>query len=411
MVSLTVAVVMFISLGSLSGQAVQIEALMFPDVSATVMVDYTSAHTSFINENTGREETGILMPISSGKANEIAERLRSYEGTALFGMGDDSVTYKALIPQTSISPQITDALFDSAEQQDYEVSTAIITVDAENYAALCEKAGVPFGSNILLNSYNYNDNGKATVITPFSAPAQTIRLIKADNYIHELPVHGVLTGEDIPNELTGLSVPVIRLIVPQGEARNYIWFAKPADVTGFMEYANKVMAEIFPLGQGFAYMEQGFSTRVFEIDDYVKVMNIAIVLGMVFVYSFVVLLTLIGLTGVISTMSANIRSRAREFAVLRSIGMTHGGLKRMLNLESILYSAKSLLIGLPAATLLTYLINKPIRAMFPIPYQFPWFTVILCVTAILTFTWAIMRYCAFKMRGGNVSEKLREVEW
>jgi putative ABC transport system permease protein len=304
-----------------------------------------------------------------------------------------------------------DALFDSVKKKEYEVSAAIITVDAENYAALCEKAGVPFGANILLNSYNYNDNGKATVITPFSAPAQNLRLIKADNSIHERPVHGILTGEDIPNELTGPAVPVIRLIVPQGEARNYIWFAEPADIPGVMDYANGVMAEMFPLGQGFAYMEQGFSTRVFKIGDYIKVMNIAVVLGLVFVYSFVVLLTLIGLTGVISTMSANIRSRAREFAVLRSVGMTHGGLKRMLNLESILYSAKSLLIGLPAATLLTYLINKPIRTMFPIPYQFPWFTVILCVTAIFAFTWAIIRYCAFKMRGGNVSEKLREVEW
>jgi putative ABC transport system permease protein len=83
----------------------------------------------------------------------------------------------------------------------------------------------------------------------------------------------------------------------------------------------------------------------------------------------------------------------------------------MLNLESILYTAKSLIIGLPAATVLTYLINMPIRAMFPVPYQFPFFAVALCVTAIFAFTWGIMRYCAFKMRGGSVSEKLREVEW
>jgi putative ABC transport system permease protein len=410
-VSLTAAVIMFIALSSLSEQAGRIEGMMFPDLAAAVMVDYTSLRDTFINSDTGREETIVVAPINSEKGNEIAEKLREYEGSTVFGIGDDMETYYAVIPREMIAPQMMDAFFYSDERQDYEVSAGVITVDMKNYAALCEQSGVPIGSNILLNRYDYNDNGKATVITPFLFGNQNLRLMKADNSVHEMPVHGILAVEDIPNEFLGPNVPAIRLIVPNGETRNYTWFVETADIAGFMDYANGIMAEMFPQGQNSAYMELGFTTRIYEIGDYMKVMNIAIVLGTVFVYGFVILLTLIGLTGVINTISANIRSRAREFAVLRSIGMTHGGLKRMLNLESILYSVKALMIGLPVATVLTYFINIPIRSMFPIPYRFPWFAAALCVATIFALTWVIIRYCAFKMRGGSVTEKLREVEW
>lgn len=40
-------------------------------------------------------------------------------------------------------------------------------------------------------------------------------------------------------------------------------------------------------------------------------------------YGFVILLVLMGFTSVISTLTTNIRIRSREFAVLKSVGMTN----------------------------------------------------------------------------------------
>jgi putative ABC transport system permease protein len=138
-----------------------------------------------------------------------------------------------------------------------------------------------------------------------------------------------------------------------------------------------------------------------------KIMNISIVFAEVFLYSFVVLLTLIGLTNVISTMSTNVRMRSKEFAVLQSVGMTYSGLRRMLNLESIMCSGKSLIIGLPIAIVLTYLINLPIRSVFPVPYQLPWLAAIWCIAVVFGITWITMRYSASQLQRRNVIETIR----
>jgi len=136
-------------------------------------------------------------------------------------------------------------------------------------------------------------------------------------------------------------------------------------------------------------------------------MNLGITIASIFVYSFIVILTLIGLTSVISTISTNVRMRSREFAVLQSVGMTYGGLKHMLNLESIMCSAKSLLWGLPIAISLTYLIHLPISSTFPITYQLPWLAIIQCVAGVFAITWVTMRFSVSRLRNENIVESIR----
>jgi putative ABC transport system permease protein len=131
-------------------------------------------------------------------------------------------------------------------------------------------------------------------------------------------------------------------------------------------------------------------------------------LVLVFIYGFVGMLTLIGLTNVISTISTNVRSRSREFAVLRSVGMTQGGIGRMLNLESILCSAKSLIIGLPLGIAASYLIYHAILFSVDFPYAFPWVAVVQSVLAVFVVTWVTMRYSASRLRGGNIVEEIRK---
>jgi putative ABC transport system permease protein len=79
----------------------------------------------------------------------------------------------------------------------------------------------------------------------------------------------------------------------------------------------------------------------------------------------------------------------------------------MLNLESVMCTAKSLIIGLPLAIALTYLLNLPIRAMFPIPYRFPWLACVYCVFAVFAVTWVTMRYSASRLRGGSIIGAIR----
>ncbi len=410
-VSLTVGIVLYVNLSALSRQADLLLKMMSPNVDATIMVDYTSLRKTKVNEATGREETTIVVPIDSAVADGVTDKLREYGGggTSVFGMGDNSNTYVAIVPREAVTPKMIEVLSDRGArgQQSYELSTEIITVDRVNYAELCERAGVSVGSNILLNHYSYNDNGVMIGLAPFQFDGEALRLMKADGSIRETPVHGALTRNDIPIELLPPNTHTVRLIVPEGAMRSYMWYASPADIAGFMGYANAVMDEMFPRSGESAYMDLGFTTRVFGIQDYMKIMNIPVFLVLVFLYSFVALLTLIGLTSVISTMSANVRMRSREFAVLQSVGMTPDGLRRMLNLESVICSTKALIIGLPIAIGLTYLINMPIRAKFPIPYELPWLAVVWCIAVVFAITYVTTRYSAHRLGDRNIIEAIR----
>lgn len=405
-IALTVGVILFISLGSLSQQANKMEVFMQLPIDETVISDYTSDRIKQTNDKTGRDESIYLCPIDSDMGNMVAERLRAYDGKDVFGAGEDLETYYTILPAESISKEMMKVLADT-QQATYELPVEIITLDTYNYQRLCEKAGVPVGSNILLNHYSYNDNGIEVHMKPYLSTLQKVQLIKADGSQSEIKIDGMLTQEDMPKELFYFNTNPVRLVVEQAEVRGYSWYSTPEDEAKFITYANSVLAEMFPESVDAEDMEQGFSTSVYKIDDYMKVMNIAIMLVLVFMYSFVILLMLIGFTNVVSTMSANVLMRAREFAVLQSVGMTPEGLKRMLALESVLCALKALLVGIPMGVVITYIINCPIRSMYPIPYEFPWLSVLLCALGVFGITWGTTICAAHKLRNQNIIETIR----
>ena len=156
-------------------------------------------------------------------------------------------------------------------------------------------------------------------------------------------------------------------------------------------------------------MEDGFATRVFLTEDYIRIMNIAIVLALVLSFCFVGILLLIGFTNVISTLSANIMMRAREFAVFVSIGMTGRDLRKMLYLEGILCVLKAIIIGIPVSVAATYLINYPIRKMYPIPYELPLLPIAAYAAAVLAATVLITGLVSRKLRKQSVIETIRRI--
>jgi len=51
----------------------------------------------------------------------------------------------------------------------------------------------------------------------------------------------------------------------------------------------------------------------------------------------------------VNTISTNISLRRREFAMLKSIGMTEKGFSKMMNYECLLYGIKGLMYGIPVS--------------------------------------------------------------
>lgn len=405
-ISLSVGVILFISLGGLQSQANAIEDYMNPGIDQTVISEYISDYANEIDEGTGREKTIYLHPVDSESANRVTQKLEEFEDTSVFGIGNDMDTYYTVLSKELISVKMQEAFEDEA-RLNYEFPVEIITLDQKNYAKLCEKAKVPIGSTILLNHYSYNDFGHEVNLEPFLSSIKKMELVKADGSTLDMPVQGILTQNQIPQELFYPNTNPVRLVVSKAMVRGFSWYCAPVEIDGFIEYSNKVLEDVFPSEVNSSYMEEGFNTRVYKINDYMKVMNIAISLVAVFMYSFVALLMLIGLTNVISTLSTNVLMRSREFAVLKSVGMTPESLRRMLNYESILCSIKALLYGIPIGIAVTFFVNLPIRTIFPIPYKIPWLSIILCVLVVFLITWSTKRYAAHKLKNQNIIDSIR----
>lgn len=412
-ISLSVGVILFVSLGGLGTQAAAIEDYMTLDINETVISEYSSNYTREANKNTKRDETIYSNPINSETAEKVTQRLEEFENTSIFGIGYDMDTYYTVLSKDEVSAKMQQ-VYEEYEQtqtnksgENYEFPVEIITLDQKNYAKLCEKAGVSIGSTILLNHYSYNDFGHEVDLVPFSSSIKDMELVKADQTTLDIPIQASLTKEQIPNELFAPNTNPVQLVVPNAVVRGFSWYCAPKNIDGFIEYSNKVLDEVFPSNSDSSYMEEGFNTRVYKINDYMKVMNIAISLVAVFMYSFVALLMIIGLTNVISTLSTNVLMRSKEFAVLKSVGMTPESLRRMLNYESILCSFKAILYGIPIGIIVTLIVNLPIRKMLPIPYKIPLISILLCVLAVFVITWATTRYAAHKLENQNLIESIR----
>ncbi len=134
--------------------------------------------------------------------------------------------------------------------------------------------------------------------------------------------------------------------------------------------------------------------------------NIVVILR-VFAYGFTVLLSLISAANVFNTISTNIHLRRREFAMLKSVGMTAGGFNRMMCFECVLYGSRALLWGLPVSGVISYLIWLSASDGFEYAFTLPWGamgTAILCVFAVVFVT---MLYAMGKIKKDNPIDALK----
>lgn len=127
----------------------------------------------------------------------------------------------------------------------------------------------------------------------------------------------------------------------------------------------------------------------------------------VFAYGFIVLISLIAAANVFNTISTNISLRRREFAMLKSIGMTGSGFNRMMNFECILYGIKSLMYGLPVSIIVTYFIYRSVSEGFEIDFHLPWKAIIIAVSSVLAVVFATMVYSMSKIKKDNPIDALK----
>nr|MDD6335741.1 FtsX-like permease family protein [bacterium] len=127
----------------------------------------------------------------------------------------------------------------------------------------------------------------------------------------------------------------------------------------------------------------------------------------VFCYGFIVLISLITIANVFNTISTNIHLRRREFAMLRSVGMTQRGFNKMMNFECLFYGLKALLWGLPVAIGITFLIYLGVHSGMDTPFMLPWMSIGIAVASVFIVVFITMLYAMARIKKENIVEALK----
>lgn len=127
----------------------------------------------------------------------------------------------------------------------------------------------------------------------------------------------------------------------------------------------------------------------------------------VFIYGFIVLITLVSVANIFNTISTSIALRKREFSMLRSVGMTPKGFNKMINFESIFYGLKALLYGLPISFMIMVVIYKQLSNSFDFDFFVPVGSIITVIISVFVII-GLPCFILAKVKGQNIIEGLKD---
>jgi len=420
-VSITISIVMFIAVSSFVTQLNRMASVVFFITDADIVGSLNSTWSS-VDISDG-ERYYNFTPLDLATVEEITTRLQKFPGAEITTVGRDrnSAWGRSIPIPRQMMTSTTEYITREWEQHDPDVIRMpidLITLDAETYAMLCRLAGVPLGSNILVNHARDRINDNWAEFTPFVFDYQILQMpCFVSGEIVDFPLHGYVNNAAAVSNILHTSAARLVIVVPPQDVGRQYWFVNVDDTRGFANHMHDVFQEFIDAGIG-------FPTQQWQGDPFANVppitahvLNVAanqeqdrniIRVVMIFTYGFVAMLTLVGLTNVISTLSTSVHARAREIAVLRSVGMTQKGLNRMLNLESILCSAKSIIYGVPLGVIVSLLLHQAILQSVYFAFPVPWLAIVQSIAAVFIITWVTMRTAAAQLKGRNIVEDVRQ---
>ena len=146
-----------------------------------------------------------------------------------------------------------------------------------------------------------------------------------------------------------------------------------------------------------------------NVKESMKQANNMILVIKILMYGFIGLVTLIGITSVFNTISTSMALRKREFAVLRSIGLTRKGFNKILFFESLFFGLKSLIYAIPVSFGVTIIIHYALADMMSIStIIIPWKAITISIVSVFVIVLLTMMYSTSKIKKHNIIEQIRE---
>ncbi|MFC4714157.1 ABC transporter permease [Planococcus dechangensis] len=323
--------------------------------------------------------------------------------------------------------RLPEALLEEIERGDtmlvddrYRYYVSVYAMDSENFKQYAEQIGVDpagFGQEtpraILIDEVVYEDGMSATLKeskTVKVEAGETIELLGSS--INEM-------GEEIePEVLANVEIAALTNETPAGVSTSYLGnldLIVPMDALdelGFIAEETypsitlstsdpmKTEAEILEINEAGIDISNVFQRRQQEEQ--------LVLLMQVFTYGFITLISLISIANIFNTISTSIQLRKREFAMLRSVGMTPKGFNKMIRYESLFYGVKALAYGLPISFAAMVAMHFALGQTFDYGFIVPWGSVAFVIVVIFLIVGAAMLYSIAKIKNDNIIESLKQ---
>ncbi len=148
--------------------------------------------------------------------------------------------------------------------------------------------------------------------------------------------------------------------------------------------------------------------KIYNMEEDVRAAQNMNLIVSIFVYGFIAVISIIGVTNIFNTITTNMALRNREFAILKSIGMTNKEFKRMIHYESFIYGLKALIFGLPVGVALSYLIYTVTADVYTTDYELPIIPIFISIIFVFAIIFMTMRYAVKKTKNQNIIETIRK---
>lgn len=383
-------------------------------ISIIICVAVFIACTSFVNmafdvikteyKNTDYN-LAISYPQKEMKDDVIAE-LRELEGVEKFSRLINS--YLTMdVSSIPFSEKYLELYEDVETDDDY---LEVYVLDEKSFRDYVEELNLDYedarGKGILYNTcheyvYDENDNGTEVQYYKYTyKTGDTISGIAPDHEAEPIDIEIGAVTEKLPLGVYHYSSNALLIL---GEEYDPVFENELSDVNLYFyaENATKVQKEAEKL-------LDNVSLNIYNGEDNVRMMESMYTLIAIFLYGFIIVIALIGVTNIFNTITTNMNLRRREFAMLKSVGMTPKEFHRMIQLESFFYGTKSLLIGIPLGIGLSYVLHSILMSGdLELMYVVPVNAILIAAAAVFLLIAVIMRYSIRKIEQQNIIETIR----
>lgn len=220
---------------------------------------------------------------------------------------------------------------------------------------------------------------------------------------------------DEPAPIVGGPGAGLQLIVPESMAA-YQSFGSTSPI--FYSYFDSadgdhgaLAEELATAGSAYFHDKSPYGLAFYSFNDYIEQRDsnqmIATVVN-VFCLLFAVILALIAMANVFNTVTNSLILRRREFAVMKSVGLSNRQFRAMVAEECVAWCIRGLVPGVLLSLLVSFLLWQVISgSMTGLPFTLPWSYVALAAAMTVVAVGASVAYGMHRCRADNVVEALR----